>query len=533
MPVNRSFLLVVMLVALVRADAALAQIERHEVGPWPVVSRLIGFGDRIWFANSVKGVNHNSADLHSVPLEGGEPRYEGHLFSQDAGDPVVHRGLLYWPLEDARVEPGIGAFDVTDGERWDHGLIPTELAFHVHAMAAIGGDLYAAPSAWKGSIARSDDGGGTWRTVYLHPTPDRRVSRITSLVALGDRLFGTLNAPEGRRLIRVDDGSGDAVPGWPKAGRSHGLTVHAGALFGIVTTREAAGIWRSDGDRSERVWTPPEGVVPRALGSDGRQLWMAGDEAGTVVLQASVDGIDWSEQAVLEGGSARDLVAYRGAIAVGGRGADDQGVLWVFRPSSIVAEAGNPPSWPPLSGRTSGDVDWVDEAERLDALLADPKSYERYGQPLEEAILALPQEGVPPDFYPDRLQAAMPSDPLQMFGDIVLDQMAVMARWRLYWGMGRARSGKVDPVDILQPWDYTPNRPFKFFSTPEISIWAAGRLGRRDHLVLDALVQRLEDEATPLWLKGDAVGALFSMTGERLGYDAGAWRGWLQRTLPN
>jgi len=150
-------LLILLITSQVQAETS--DIERHEIGPWPVVSRLIGYGDRIWFANSVKGVNHNSADLHSVPLVGGDPRYEGHLFSQDAGDPVVHRGLLYWPLEDARVEPGIGAFDVTDGERWDHGLIPTELAFHVHAMVAAGNSVYAAPSAWKGSIARSDDGG--------------------------------------------------------------------------------------------------------------------------------------------------------------------------------------------------------------------------------------------------------------------------------------------------------------------------------------------------------------------------------------
>lgn len=527
------FLSLFALFTALHVDAAVAQVARHDVGPWPVVSRLIGYGDRLWFANSVKGANHNSADLHSAPLEGGEPRYEGHLFSQDAGDPVVHRGLLYWPLEDARVEPGIGAFDVTDGERWDHGLIPTELAFHVHAMAASGDQLYAAPSAWKGSIARSEDGGATWRTVYLHPTPDRRVSRITSLVALGDRIYGALNAPEGRRLIRVDDGSGEVMPDWPEAGRSHGLTAHADALYGIVTTSEGAGVWRSDGDRSERVWTPPAGAVPQALGSDGTQLWMAVDQAGTVVLQTSPDGQSWSEQAVLEGGSARDLVAYRGVIAVGGRGADDQGVLWVFRPSTIVEDTDDPPSWPNLEPGTSSDVDWAAEAERLDALLADPKSYEGYGQPLEDAILALPQEGVPPDFYPNRLQTAMPSDPLEMFGDIVLDQMAVMARWRLYWGMGRAGSGKVDPADILQPWDYTPNRPFKFFSTPEIAIWAAGRLGQRDPQVLDALVRRLEDEATPRWLKGDAVGALFSITGERLGYDADAWRGWLEQTLPN
>lgn len=523
--------LIPLLLSIASPLTAETVIESHEIGPWPVVSRLIGYGDRIWFANSVKGVNHNSADLYSVPLEGGDPRYEGHLFSQDAGDPVVHRGLLYWPLEDARVEPGIGAFDVTDGKRWEHGLIPTEQAFHVHAMAATGSSVYAAPSAWKASIARSDDGGATWRTVYLHPTADRRVSRITSLVAIDNSVYGTLNAPEGRSLIRVDNGSGEPVPGWPN-GHSYGLTDHLGSLYGIVNRSEAGSlIWEFDGEESEQIWTPPEGWTPRALTSDSEQLWMAGDGADGASLWSSPDGQNWSEVAALEGGSPRDLVAYRGVVAIGGRGANDQGILWVSRlfPGAKPALPSPPPSWPSFEGKAANGFDWAGAASHLDSLLADPRSYERYGQPLEDAILALPQNGVPEDFYPGRLKAAMPGEPLQMFGDIVLEEMAVMARWRLYWGMGRSRSGKVDPADILRSWDYTPNRPFKFFSTPEIAIWAAGRLGLRDHFVLDALVQRLEDEETPRWLKGDAAGALFSIAGERFGYDARAWRAWLDK----
>jgi hypothetical protein len=519
---------IALLLSLSLPIAAKTPVERHEVGPWPVVSRLIGYQDRIWFANSVKGVNHNSADLYSVSIGEGEPRYDGHLFSQDAGDPVVHRGLLYWPLEDARVEPGIGAFDVTDGERWEHGLIPTEQAFHVHAMVTTGNSVYAAPSAWKGSIARSDDGGATWRTVYLHPTPERRVSRITSLIATDHGVYGTLNAPEGRRLIRVDDGSGEPVLGWP-GGRTHGLTVHAGRLLGIAGDPDHPGIWEFDGVSSKRIWAPVEAWVPRALASDGDQLWMAGDGADGASLWWSPDGRDWSDVVALDAGSPRDLVAYRGVIAIGGRGTNDRGVLWLLRPSSIIEHAPVEPSWPNLGHEPVEGFDWDRAALDLDKLLADPRSYERYGQPLEDAILALPQAGVPPAFYPDRLMSPMPSDPLPMFGDIVLEQMAVMARWRLYWGMGRARSGRVEPADILQPWDYTPNGPFKFFSTPEIAIWAAGRLGGADGPILDALIQRLEDEATPLWLKGDAIGALFSITGERFGYDAAAWRDWLEK----
>ena len=34
-------------------------------GPWSAISNMIGFRGRLWFANSVLFVNHNSADLYS------------------------------------------------------------------------------------------------------------------------------------------------------------------------------------------------------------------------------------------------------------------------------------------------------------------------------------------------------------------------------------------------------------------------------------------------------------------------------------
>ena len=83
---------------------------------WSGVSGLIGYQGRLWFANSVKFVNHNSADVYSYHPQTGRARYEKHLFSQDAGDPVVAGGLLYGPFEDARFSPGRGEFMVTDGK---------------------------------------------------------------------------------------------------------------------------------------------------------------------------------------------------------------------------------------------------------------------------------------------------------------------------------------------------------------------------------------------------------------------------------
>ena len=96
-----------------------------QVGPWPVLSQLIGFDRRLWFANSVKGRNHNSADLYSYDPRTGGLRYEKHLFSQDAGRPLALDGRLYWPYEDSRFSLGWGEFQVTDGTRWQTGVIPT------------------------------------------------------------------------------------------------------------------------------------------------------------------------------------------------------------------------------------------------------------------------------------------------------------------------------------------------------------------------------------------------------------------------
>ena len=58
-------------------------------GPWRDVTQLIGYGDRLWFANSVSGTNHNSADIYSYNPTTQTTRYEQHLFSQDAGTPTT------------------------------------------------------------------------------------------------------------------------------------------------------------------------------------------------------------------------------------------------------------------------------------------------------------------------------------------------------------------------------------------------------------------------------------------------------------
>jgi len=59
--------------------------------------------------------------------------------------------------------------------------------------------------------------------------------------------------------------------------------------------------------------------------------------------------------------------------------------------------------------------------------------------------------------------------------------------------------------------------------------FAVAQLGQGDAATLAALLERLEAEGDPRWLKGDLVGALSALSGERLGYDGGAWREWWRR----
>lgn len=316
------------------------------------------------------------------------------------------------------------------------------------------------------------------------------------------------------------------MPGWPKETGHAGFATQGGWLYGLVTRGDAAALWRTDGSRSDRVWPAPKNWQPAAFASDGEHLWMAGTRDEKAFVWRSTDARSWKPVAVLDGGTPWSMTAYRGVVAVGGEAPSGAGVLWLIGDGPVREVLNAKPEWPALAASSRQNVDWHAAAAALDTLLADPSAYATYGTALRQRIAGLPRTGVSEDFYPNRLAAAMPAEPLRMFGNIVLPSMADMGRWRVYWGMGLARSGRVRPEDILRAADYTPNGPMKFFSTAEIAMWAAGRLGHADRDVLDALIRRLEDAATPLWLRGDAVGALTAITGERFGYDSVAWRIW-------
>jgi len=105
-----------------------------------------------------------------------------------------------------------------------------------------------------------------------------------------------------------------------------------------------------------------------------------------------------------------------------------------------------------------------------------------------------------------------------------------MARFWLLWGMGLAGRGRVPPEQISTPWTAPENGAAKYFEPQVAAMWAVVELEQADRETIDALMARLQVAADPLWLKGDAVGALTALTGRRFGYDFDAWAAWWTTT---
>ena len=495
------------------------------VGPWPVVSQLVGYDGRVWFANSVKGRNHNSADIHSYGPADGEVRYERHLFSQDAGKPVVADGLLYWPFEDSRVSLGWGHFMVTNGRDWRYGAIPTALSFHTHAMAAAGGRLVAATSAWRAGLQASDDAGSTWREVYDHPTANRRLSRIYEMAALGQVLFAPIvdrsSDPPTRRLLQLAGGGVGEVPDWPAQRIVLGMAPFDGWLYAAVRQDDGAAIWRTDGRISEQVVGPRAGWRLRDLDAGPNGLWALEAAGDSGRLWFSADGRTWRVDRTMDGGQPQDLLVYGGAPYVGGAGADGQGILWGGAgPPAVPAAARRPlppiPAGPPRN--------WPALAAEIDALLARPKSYDRHGRVLRDALHRAVISSPPPGWLAARLSAAMPDRRLSLIGGAVTVPAHKLGQWAVLWAMALARQGPV-PVDLIAtPWTAPDNGSEKYFEPAPAAIWAAAMAGQNDPETVATLIDRLDRPGDPPWLQGDVIGALTALTGRRFGYDTAAWR---------
>ena len=510
-----------------------------EINVWSAVSGIIGYRGRMWFANSVKYVNHNSADLYSYDLVTGHTQFERHLMSQDAGDPAIAAGLLYWPFEDSRLSRGLAEFAVTDGRRWRWRDLGTAFNFHAHAMVSTADGLYAATSGWQGAIAHSNDGGRNWTFVYAHPTPQRQVSRFTSLAALANTAYAGLTSRQesGPKLFVLSEAGAEPVSGWPDGESTTLLTAFGSWLYAINYGAGRPTLWRTDGKRVQQIPVPGAGIQDMTATAAGLVAVSAnGDRRAGGDVWRSRDGVNFEPWWQFDTGRPIDLAFYRCRIYVGLIGPRDAGQLWGSEPlSGCKPEAEPSPSdqsdtaLEPDSPRPL-DRPLRDLLQELDAILSsttDLQQFRRFRRRLHELLAALSgaRDRAASMAMSERLATVSNPQPLTAIGGNLHTTVARAARWYLLGAI--ARSGTSVTPTVLNPaWKVAPNPPEKYFEPLPAAAWAMVQANQDDWMSIDALVAQLDRRDLPRWAIGDIVGALGALTGQNFGYDISAWQGW-------
>ncbi len=504
------------------------------VGPWPSLSAATVFEGRLWFVNSVKGRNHNSADLYSFDPRDSKITYERHLFSQDAGDPAIHAGHLYWPMEDYRFSLGWGAFAATRSGRWSNGSIPGVQIFHTHAMASNGARLYAATSGWTAKLNVSDDNGTTWRQIYEHPTPKGVVSRITSLTPLGGKLIAQLIVRGVPALTTFADGQLRAIEGWPRGVSMLGNAVLGKHVYAVLNRAEdGSQLWATDGTDASPL---PIGGINGTLtdvAEDGKSLWaLVSSGDGGSVWQRGPDGI-WDERYRFTGGYPRELLIETGAVFIVGDGIDGQGILWGLPQSSLTVPDAPAASTPVQTSAADAKTDWPAIGEELDGLLAAPERYRARKDNLRDVVHRIARSGPPAGFFSKRINARLPQSQISLIGGQVKVPASTYARWVLLWGMGLAREPQVPLALVSEPWRSPPNGAEKYFDPAPGALWAAREAGQKDNATIQALVDRLGDTTDPKWLSVHVAATLRELTGQPFGNSHTEWSDWWGRNRNN
>ncbi|MEP2102013.1 MAG: sialidase family protein [Parasphingorhabdus sp.] len=491
-----------------------------QVGPWPVASRLIGYRGKLWFANSVKGRNHNSADIWSFDPDTRETRYERHLYSQDAGHPLVYRGLLYWPFEDALQSAGEGVVEVTDGVTWQPLTIPNSPIYHTSQLLEWKDGLLAITGTRNAGMQLSRDAGRSWEEFYIHPTPSTHVSRVKEMLVFDGETYASLKDTKVKRLVRWTGSGFQTVSSWPLNRYFNGLTVHREGLFGIVGRGREREIWRFDGRRSIRVGFKGPFVD---LASDGDQLWIVSNDGR---LWSSQNGNSWTRHGDLESGRPVSIQAIAGGIYIAGAGNDGRGIVWGSR-DNIIPLHDQPPELISQLPTKKIALDWEAVGQKIDALLSDPSTYSGTGTgEVRKLIVHASVSGAPFGFFAERLKAEIPPVEISAFGGNMQLKATDIARATLLSGMERAGHANVPTAYLTDPWSSKPNSYEKYFEIELSALRAVAASGQDDRETIEALLARLDFANDPPWLRSQVIGTLTAVSGKHFGYDVAAWRKW-------
>lgn len=504
-------------------------------GPWPVADRSIVYQGKIWFSASVKGVDHNSADVWSFDTATRKLRFERYLFSQDTGYPVVHGNLLYWPHEDMRIGLGAGILSVTDGRNWRDLIIETgDHMMHTHAAAEWHGRLVAAMAGWNAILAISDDAGRNWRELVNDAPKTGSFHRYNDMAVLGDRLFVRHWQSSGLSLAEYRDGRIVPVEGWPHQRHFSRLSRFSGALYALVDDDKGnTELWRVDTAGPARIDVEPAGLKMRQLVSDGERLWIVAGAADGGQLWSSTDGSVFTPGDRFHGGRSHSAVAAApGAIYVAGAGADGRSILWGPR-SVAVATPEAPSALPQQTMDPDPDFDAAAETERLAGLLTAEETYRSHGRPLRDALQAALAKRPGPGFFGALLAQPVPPREIAIFGGRYTALASDMAMWHILAAMARNGEATV-PVELLQrPWNSPSNAPQKWFDPLLIAMHTVQLTGQNGRATVATLIERLDRPTDPDWLQSQVTGTLSTITSKPFAHDREAWKKWWSTVQEN
>ena len=497
-------------------------------GPWPAADHLIVYQDQVWFSSAVKGVNHNSADVWRYSPSTGLSRFERYLFSQDAGRPVVHDGLLYWPFEDMRVGFGKGVVAVTNGREWKNLYLPSpEYMMHTHALIEWRGRLVAAMAGWHSVITASRDAGASWKTLVSDAPRKGRFHRYNDLAVLGDRLFAIHWEIDGVTMARFDQGRMVPLADWPPTRRISRLVRHQGALYAIVDL--AAGgsrLWRIDASGHRPVAMDPPDLDLRALASDGERLWVATRSGDGGALWASKQGSVFTLEKRLAGGVAIDAIAAGvNRIYVSGAGTDGTAILWGPEGATAPERDFEPPGLPEPARADGPSLDVSQLVSGLKTALQEPQSYAGHGRLLRRKIFEILAQGPPEGFFGSLLSAEYPDFDVEVFGGQFSVPAREIAVWWLIHAMEQNEEAPIPLAYLSSPWRREANGPQKWFDPLLAAMRAIQLVGQNDRRTIDALVGRL-DVGDPDWLQSQVTGTLSALTGQPHAHDRDAWKRW-------
>ena len=487
-----------------------------EIGPWPYASRLIGYGGRIWFAASVKYRNHNSSDIWSFDPQTGDKRLERNLFSQDAGEPLVYNGLLYWPHEDALLAAGTGEISATNGEGWTSYTIDSALMYHTSELHVYKGSLLAVIGARNAGLQLSSDGGLSWSDAYDHAPKGRHIARIRHMVEYKGEYYATLRDEKKQRLVKWNGRSFDSVNSFPKNRPIRRLIVHKDALYALVGKIDNREIWKSDGKTSHSLGRTGRFVD---IASDGQQLWSVTTDGRLFSLDD-----EWEEHPNLKGGTPLSIAVIYGNIYVAGSSDNKKAIIWGMRNTPAVPEI-TPAKLKQQYPNAVKPLDWTLLGSKIDAILSAEETYiGRRDTALSNLLDQAIRNGAPVGFFAQRLKANIPDIQISTFGGNSKTKASDLAIATIINAMAKSGHKNV-PVELLeQPWVAKPNSYEKYLALPLVALKAINDIGQNDDATLKALINRLSYEDDPNWFRSQVIGTLTSVTGEHFGYDIKAWQ---------